>query len=135
MEFLLKNCMRHSQYAFPESMVSYPVRFEEPVEEACLQLTLEGQPVCFQLSEKQYDRGLLRAAVLSFTTDLPENSRKRFVLGSGAGVTIAPIATCSADTVLMQNRFLSVKIGKDTPVFTICQGGVEGIATTNTPCQ
>ena len=135
MEFLLKNCMIHSQYAFPESMVSYPVRFEEPVAEANLQLALEGQPVLFQLSQKQYENGLLVAAKVSFTTNLPENSQKRFVLDAGTPATAAPIAALLEDAVVLQNRFLSLKIGRDAPIFTVSQGNTEGIATTATPCR
>ena len=101
MEFLLKNPMPHSQYAFPESMVSYPVRFDTPVVETDLQLTQDGQPVLFQLSEKQYENGLLVAAKVAFITDLPEASRKLFVLEAGTPVAAEPIAALLGDAVVL----------------------------------
>ena len=134
MEFLLKNPMPHSQYAFPESMVSYPVRFDTPVVETDLQLTQDGQPVLFQLSEKQYENSLLVAAKVSFITDLPEGSRKLFVLEAGTPVAAEPIAALLGDAVVLQNQFLSLNIGGEAPVFTISQGSAVGIATTTTPC-
>lgn len=135
MEFLLKNCMLHSQYAFPESMVSYPVRFDKPVSESRLQLTMEGQPVLFQLSERQYEGSLLAEAKVSFITDLPENSRKCFVLDNGTPAAAAPIAVTTVNGLILRNRFLSLTIGGDGPVFTISQGRTAGIAATASPCR
>lgn len=129
MEFVLKNCMRHGQYAFPKSMVTYDVVFPEPIREDRVRLICCGESVTHQFSEKQLTDGQLHAAKLSFITELPEHSEKRFSLETGVPEAEAAIARWDGGVLVLQNDYLALRIadGGDS-LFEICQANVNGAA-------
>ena len=135
MDFILKNCMRHPQYAFEESLVTYAAKFPIPVDEDSLGLSCCGKSVPFQLSERTYTQGLLSAANVSFITDLPENTQKRFSLEQATCARSAPVAAWNDGTLELKNTYLSISITpENSPLFTICHGSTSGMATVDAPC-
>ncbi len=136
MDFLLRNCMQHAQYAFPESVVGYTAEFDTKVDEAALHLVCGDQVIPYQMSERVYENDCLRSAKVSFFTDLPQNCEKRFVLEAGRPAQGAPVAAWREDALVLKNRHLSVVIGTHSdPVFSICEGAVRGIARVDKPCS
>lgn len=136
MEFILKNCMRHSQFGYPESLVTYDVSFEDEPYLPPYAVECDGIEYPAQFSALQYQDGRVIAAKVSFITDLPCHETKRFLLKRTERCAAAPIAWTDADTVALDNgKLIFSASAEETALFRLRAGSCVGVCTLDSAPQ
>lgn len=119
MQFVLKNSMRDRQYSYPESVVTFGVSFAEEAYLPPYVAQCEGEVRPVQLSSLQMENGRVICAKASFVTALECGQTKHFVCKHAQEREDRPIASISADAVVLDNGKLSV----------ICEYGTRSLFT------
>ncbi|MDR3698175.1 MAG: hypothetical protein P4L56_00990 [Candidatus Sulfopaludibacter sp.] len=90
--FVLQDLLDHPFYWWPTTLLTYPIEFRQPIELERLVLTRTdtGETVPIQFSDVVRDASGLRAATLSFLSDLPGGARREFVLSAGDSPAVHP---------------------------------------------
>lgn len=133
---VLQDLLDHPFYWWPDTLLTYPIEFRQSVELDRLVLTRTdtGQPVPIQFSAVVRDPSGLRAATLSFFSDLPTGARREFVLSAAGSPVIHPPqvkelpdgATIILDTGLMRVRIPATqRVLGDAPgpIIQVSRGG------------
>lgn len=85
-QFARKDYLNLSLYSWPRTLLSYPVNFSVDITSAQdLVLTDDyaGCSVPFQLSDKRYENGLIKSAIVNFFAELPSGGEFRYTLHIG----------------------------------------------------
>ncbi len=82
-KFVLDDPIDHPFLWWPQTLVSYPVQFDEPVDLKQLVLTRDRQQLPVQFSDIVRKNGAVTAATASFLADLPSGGHREFLLGPG----------------------------------------------------
>lgn len=112
--FKLKDRLKHPFYWWPNTLLSYQVRFEGPVKQEDFRLkeTIKGELVDFQFSDQVNlkDGGVL--IKLNFISDLPSGSEKNFVLERGrqASSVASIVALQDGNSILIKTDKLALRI-------------------------
>jgi hypothetical protein len=136
LRFVLQDVLEHPFYAWPRTLLRYPIELDSQVDLRRLVLTREdtGERVPIQWSDTTRDAGGKVRATLNFFSDLPSGGRRAFVLSTAEQP--APYAaqvrerrngnTIVLDTGVLQIRIpASRKIHGDAPgpVLQLSRGG------------
>jgi len=83
--FVLKDLLDHPFYWWPQTLLSYPIEFQSPIDLKRLVLKREdsGELLPIQFSEIVSDQAGIHSATLYFFSDLPSGAHREFVLSVG----------------------------------------------------
>ncbi|MBS2532603.1 fibronectin type III domain-containing protein [Catenulispora sp. NF23] len=116
-EFVLRDLIDHPEFAWPRTLLSYPVRWETPsVRAGDLRLTDEnGEPVPFQLSQNTKSTTFLTTATVHFFAELGPGRNRRFTLSTRAELPLAesplPVSVSKAeDGIELDSGVLRVRL-------------------------
>ncbi len=126
-DIILKDDLRHTDFSWPVSRLSYPVDLRRGVREESLRLIdrTTGAGIPFQLTDVQREEGLVRRALLNLLADLPSGARKEFRLTTGNDDS-APNPRESANTVRVVRSAQSITLDNGLVRVQIPQGGGKG---------
>ena len=114
LRFVVEDPLNHPLYAWPRTLLSYPVRFEESVALERLALTRagSGEAVPYQFSGVVRDAAGVRSATLNFFSDLPTGARREFVLALGAPgpASAGVVETQDGKSIVLDSGVLKVQI-------------------------
>lgn len=90
--FTLHDPLEHPFYWWPRTLLSYPIKFNNPVDLSRMVLTLEetGERVPIQFSDVVQDSSGLHSATVHFFSDLPSGGHREFILSAVDSPVITP---------------------------------------------
>jgi len=112
--YVLQDFLDHPFYWWPDTLLTYPIEFREPVELDRLVLTRveTGKPVPIQFSDVVRDASGVRSATLNFVSDLPSGARREFILAAASPAVHAPQVSEVHEngTILLDTGVMRVRI-------------------------
>ncbi len=136
-EIMFQDHLQHEFYWWPQTLLSYPVRFEENVSESELILTDQksGKQVPFQFGGWTKTSDGKSSAVLYLLTDLPSGGTFRYQLKKGKPEKFEPVSVeLKGEEYCIQSDKLSVWLpATQSARNTNLPGPVLGMALQNNP--
>lgn len=121
-EFVLRDLIDHPEFAWPRTLLSYPVRWETPsVQPQDLRLVDgDGEAVPFQVSQSTKSGRFLATATVCFFAELHPGQSQRFTLSGDARPAVAepasPVSmTRSEDEIVLDSGPLKVRLPAKLP--------------------
>ncbi|HZX03256.1 hypothetical protein [Kribbella sp.] len=111
--FELRDRLHHPEFSWPRTLLTYRVRWSEPLYGQLHLSDATGSPVPFQLSNIHRENGLLTEADVSFVADLPPGAARTFELGLGGRSTVAGnsvVISYEADSIVVDTGSLRVRL-------------------------
>jgi hypothetical protein len=124
--FVLSDALEHPFYWWPNTLMTYPIEFKEPVELNRLILTRvdTGESIPLQFSKVTKDQTRLQTATLNFFSDLPSGARREFVLSLGSPAPYKPQVSehREGNTIVLDSGAVRVRI----PATQLVRGNAPG---------
>lgn len=115
LRFVLQDLLEHPFYWWPRTLLTYPIRFDSPVNLDRLTLTRvdTGEQIPIQFSGIVRGPAGVQAATLNFFSDLPSGARREFVLSAGQAQTAhrpGVKETREGSTIVLDSGLMRVRI-------------------------